>query len=133
MLVGGRGKAGGVKLAVHAGRGGSSRRADPGHGHQGHRPFAACWSAPAADIVHEYYLACVLDRGARKVLFMGSAEGGVEIETVAAEKPGAIGYIHAHPHLGLLDYQAELLGFELGLRRRTCASSRRSPRACTRR
>ena len=46
---------------------------------------------------------------------MGSAEGGVEIEAVAAEKPGAISYIHAHPHLGLLDYEAELLGFDLRL------------------
>jgi succinyl-CoA synthetase beta subunit len=46
---------------------------------------------------------------------MGSAEGGVEIEQVAATKPDAIGYVHAHPHLGLLDYQARLLGFEMGL------------------
>ena len=40
--------------------------------------------APAADIVSEYYLACVLDRTSRGVLFMGSSEGGVEIEEVAA-------------------------------------------------
>jgi succinyl-CoA synthetase beta subunit len=114
VLVGGRGKAGGVKLA-----GSPDEAADVAgqilsmdiKGSTVRRVLIA----PAADIVREYYLACVLDRGARKVLFMGSAEGGVEIETVAAEKPDAISYIHAHPHLGLLDYQARLLGYDLGL------------------
>jgi succinyl-CoA synthetase beta subunit len=57
----------------------------------------------------------VLDRAARKVLLMGSAEGGVEIEVVAEERPDAIKRIHAHPLLGLLDHQARRLGFELGL------------------
>ena len=71
--------------------------------------------APAADIVAEYYLACVLDRGSRGVLFMGSAEGGVEIEVVAASRPEAIVYEHTQPLLGLLDYQARELGFKLGL------------------
>ena len=45
---------------------------------------------PAADIVKEYYLSAVLDRAARRILLMGSAEGGVEIEQVAAERPEAI-------------------------------------------
>jgi len=71
--------------------------------------------ATATGIVREVYLACVLDRGARRVLFMGAAQGGVEIEALAAEDEEAITYIHAHPHLGLLDYQARLLSFELGL------------------
>ncbi len=71
--------------------------------------------APAADIEKEFYLACVLDRSARKVLFMASAEGGVEIEQVAEESPDAIHYLHAHPYLGLLDYQARSLAFALGL------------------
>jgi succinyl-CoA synthetase beta subunit len=57
----------------------------------------------------------VLDRAARKVLLMGSAEGGVEIEIVAAERPDALNYVHAHPLLGLLDYQARWMGFQLGL------------------
>ncbi|HSH22427.1 MAG TPA: ATP-grasp domain-containing protein, partial [Candidatus Caenarcaniphilales bacterium] len=52
---------------------------------------------------------------AQRVLFMGSAQGGVDIEQVAADNPDAISYIHTHPHLGLLDYQARLLGFEMGL------------------
>jgi succinyl-CoA synthetase beta subunit len=71
--------------------------------------------APAADIVKEYYLAAVLDRSSRRVMLMGSAEGGVEIEEVAANNPSAIKQIHAHPHLGLLDHQARELAFELGI------------------
>jgi succinyl-CoA synthetase beta subunit len=71
--------------------------------------------APAADIVAEYYLAAVLDRTARRVLLMGSAEGGIEIEEVAAQRPDAIKQVHAHPHLGLLDYQAREMAFALGL------------------
>src|SRR6185503_17291808 len=114
VLVGGRGKAGGVKLAASADEAEAEAGQILGMDIKG-ITVRRVLIAPAADIEHEYYLACVLDRGARKVLFMGSAEGGVEIETVAAEKPGAISYIHAHPHLGLLDYQAKLLGFDLGL------------------
>jgi len=115
VLVGGRGKAGGVKLATTAGKAAEAAAGILGMDIKG-SVVRRVLVAPAADIVHEYYLACVLDRSARRVLFMGSAEGGVEIETVAAEKPDAITYVHAHPHMGLLDYQARLLGFELGLR-----------------
>jgi succinyl-CoA synthetase beta subunit len=114
VLVGGRGKAGGVRLASTSDEAAAMASAILGMNIKG-SIVRRVLVAPAADIVHEYYLACVLDRGARRVLFMGSAEGGVEIETVAADKPDAISYIHAHPHLGLLDYQAKLLGFELGL------------------
>ena len=64
---------------------------------------------------------------------MGSAEGGVEIEEVAATRPEAIEYMRAHPLLGLLDYQARELGFGLGLGRSSARSSSPSPRACTRR
>ena len=70
---------------------------------------------PAADIVKEYYLAAVLDRAARRILLMGSAEGGVEIETVADERPEAIVRIHAHPTLGLPAHAARRMSFALGL------------------
>jgi succinyl-CoA synthetase beta subunit len=114
VLVGGRGKAGGVKLARSPDEAAAAAGQILGMDIKD-STVRRILIAPAADIVREYYLACVLDRGARKVLFMGSAEGGVEIETVAAAKPDAISYIHAHPHLGLLDYQARLLGYDLGL------------------
>jgi succinyl-CoA synthetase beta subunit len=70
---------------------------------------------PAADIVKEYYLSAVLDRAARRILLMGSAEGGVEIEQVALERPDAIVTLHADPVLGLLPFQARRLAFSLGL------------------
>jgi succinyl-CoA synthetase beta subunit len=114
VLVGGRGKAGGVKLAGSADEAEQVAGQILGMDIKG-ITVRRVLVAPAAEIEREYYLACVLDRGARKVLFMGSAEGGVEIEQVAADKPEAISYIHAHPHLGLLDYQARLLAFEMGL------------------
>jgi succinyl-CoA synthetase beta subunit len=57
----------------------------------------------------------VLDRAARRILVMASAEGGVEIEQVAAERPEAIVTLHADPQLGLMDWQARSLAFRLGL------------------
>ena len=71
--------------------------------------------APAADIVREYYMSAVLDRAARRILLMGSAEGGVEIEQVAVDHPEAIIRHHADPMLGLLGYQARAFAFEMGL------------------
>ena len=71
--------------------------------------------APAADIVREYYMSAVLDRAARRILLMGSAEGGVEIEQVAVDHPEAIIRHHADPLLGLLGYQARAFAFEMGL------------------
>jgi len=70
---------------------------------------------PAADIVKEFYLAAVLDRAERRILLMGSAEGGVEIETVAAQRPEAIIRVHAHPTLGLAAHAARRMAFALGL------------------
>ena len=116
VLVGGRGKAGGVKLA---------RSADEAEAVAGEilgmdiKGFIVrkVLVAEAADIAKEFYLAAVLDRAERRILLMGSAEGGVEIETVAAENPGAIVRVHADPALGLLDYQARELAFAMGLGR----------------
>ncbi len=114
VLVGGRGKAGGVKLA------GSPAEAEEIAGRILGMDIKGITVrkvlvAPAADILREFYLGAVLDRGARRILLMGSAEGGVEIEQVAAERPDAIVRIHAHPLLGLLDWQARQMAFALGL------------------
>jgi succinyl-CoA synthetase beta subunit len=114
VLVGGRGKAGGVKLASSAEEAAAVAAQILGMDIKG-TTVRRVLVAPAADIVSEFYLACVLDRSSRGVLFMGSSEGGVEIEEVAASRPDAIQYMHAHPILGLLDYQARQLGFKLGL------------------
>jgi succinyl-CoA synthetase beta subunit len=114
VLVGGRGKAGGVKLAGTADEAESVATAILGMDIKG-TTVQRVLVGPAADIVREYYLACVLDRSARRIMLMGSAEGGVEIEDVAAHDPAAIKQIHAHPHLGLLDYQARVMAFSLSL------------------
>ena len=71
--------------------------------------------AAAADIAREFYMSAVLDRAGRRILLMGSAEGGVEIEQVAADHPEAIVRRHADPLLGLLDYQAREFAFAMGL------------------
>ena len=123
VLVGGRGKAGGVKLAGSPDEAESVATQILGMDIKG-TTVRRVLVAPAAEIVAEYYLACVLDRTARRVLVMGSAEGGVEIEEVAAVRPEAIKQVHAHPHLGLLDYQARELAFELGSRRKAPARVR---------
>jgi succinyl-CoA synthetase beta subunit len=114
VLVGGRGKAGGVKLA------GSPDEAEAiavqilGMDIKG-LTVRKVLVGPAADIVKEFYLAAVLDRAERRILLMGSAEGGVEIETIAADHPEAILRVHADPTLGLLDFQAREMAFALGL------------------
>ena len=115
VLIGGRGKAGGVKLAGSAHEAESVAGTILGMDIKGY-PVRKVLVGPAADIVREFYLAAVLDRAERRILLMGSAEGGVEIETVAAERPDAIVRRHADPLLGLLDFQARDLAFALGLR-----------------
>ena len=114
VLVGGRGKAGGVKLAGTADEAEQVAGAILGMEIKG-IPVRKVLVAPAADIVKEFYMAAVLDRAARRILLMGSAEGGVEIEQVAVEQPEAIVRRHADPMLGLLDFQAREFAFAMGL------------------
>ncbi len=114
VLVGGRGKAGGVKLAGSAAEAEAVAGAILGMSIKG-IVVRKVLVAAAADIVKEFYLSAVLDRAAKRVMLMGSAEGGVEIEQVAQERPEAIVMIHAHPHLGLQDWQARELAFRMGL------------------
>jgi len=114
VLVGGRGKAGGVKLAATAQEAEAVAGRILGMSIKG-ITVRKVLVAPAAEIVKEYYLSAVLDRAARRIMLMGSAEGGVEIEQVAVENPAAIIRIHADPFLGLQDWQARQLVFALGL------------------
>jgi succinyl-CoA synthetase beta subunit len=114
VLIGGRGKAGGVKLAKSADEAETVAGAILGMDIKGFTVRKVLVAA-AADIVKEFYLAAVLDRAERRILLMGSAEGGVEIETVAETDPDAIVRRHADPNLGLLDFQARDLAFAMGL------------------
>jgi succinyl-CoA synthetase beta subunit len=115
VLIGGRGKAGGVKLAGSAVEAEGVAASILGMDIKGY-PVRKVLVGPAADIVKEFYLSAVLDRAERRILVMGSAEGGVEIETVAAERPEALVRRHADAFLGLLDFQARDMAFALGLR-----------------
>jgi succinyl-CoA synthetase beta subunit len=114
VLVGGRGKAGGVKLAGTPDEAEQVATNILGMDIKG-TTVRRVLVAPAADITREYYLAAVLDRSTRRIMLMGSAEGGVEIEEVAVQNPDAIKRVYAHPHLGLLDYQARDMAFQMGL------------------
>jgi succinyl-CoA synthetase beta subunit len=80
-------------------------------GHTVHR----VWIERASDIAHEYYASFTLDRGARKHLGMVSAKGGIDIEQVAAEDPGALARLDIDPVTGLSDADARRLVDEAGL------------------
>ena len=114
VLVGGRGKAGGVKLAASPDEAERVAQSILDLEIKG-IPVRKVLVGPAADIVKEYYLSAVLDRASRRIILMGSAEGGVEIEQVAADRPEAIVTIPADPLLGLLPFQARQMAFRLGL------------------
>jgi succinyl-CoA synthetase beta subunit len=114
VLVGGRGKAGGVKLASDPDEAERIAGTILGMDIKG-ITVRKVLVGPAADIAREYYMSAVLDRAARRILLMGSAEGGVEIEQVAVDHPEAIIRHHADPMLGLLGYQARAFAFEMGL------------------
>ncbi len=114
VLVGGRGKAGGVKLAAGPDEAEVVAATILALEIKGF-PVRKVLVAAAADIVKEYYLGAILDRSSRRIVVMASAEGGVEIEEVAKATPEAIHRVAAHPHLGLLDWQARQLAFAIGL------------------
>src|SRR4051794_19148170 len=116
VLVGGRGKAGGVKLARSADEAADVAAAILGMDIKG-MTVRKVLVGPAAEIVKEFYLSAVLDRAAGRILLMGSSEGGVEIEQVAAANPDAIVRVHADPLLGLRDFQARRMAFAMGLGR----------------
>ncbi len=100
VLVGGRGKAGGVKLASNVDEVREHASNIIGMDIKGHR-VDVVWIEKASDIAEEYYASFTLDRGAKLHLGMLSAQGGVEIETVADENPDAIARIHVNPVDGL--------------------------------
>ncbi|HZQ16080.1 MAG TPA: ATP-grasp domain-containing protein, partial [Gaiellaceae bacterium] len=86
VLTGGRGKAGGVKLAGDPADAEAKARDIIGLDIRGH-VVERVWVERASDIAKEYYLSVTFDRGAKKPLFMFTTQGGVEIEEVAANDP----------------------------------------------
>jgi succinyl-CoA synthetase beta subunit len=112
--TGGRGKAGGIKLAHSPEDARAAAEAILGMDIRGHVVHTVL-VAKGADIASEFYLGVVLDRPNRKVLVMASAEGGVDIEEVARVSPEKIVRRNADPALGFHPYQAREIAFALGL------------------
>ena len=123
--AGGRGKGGGVKLAGSpeeaeklAGEILGMRLVTPQTGPDG-QEVRRVLIEEALDIASELYLSITLDRERRTHLVMASAEGGVEIEEVAARSPEAIVRRHFDPHLGLLGFEARRVAAGIGLEGKT--------------
>ncbi len=114
VLVGGRGKAGGIKVAQNADEAEARAQEILGMDIKG-LTVRRVLVDEAADIRTEIYLGAVLDRARRRVVLMASSEGGVEIEQVAAETPDKISTVAVHPFLGLRDHQARILADGIGL------------------
>ena len=114
VLVGGRGKAGGIRLADHPDE--VEKVADQilGMNIKG-LTVKKVLVDEAADIDTEIYLGIVIDRARRRPVMMASAEGGVEIEEVARATPERIVKITIDPFLGLQPYQGRELAFGIGL------------------
>jgi succinyl-CoA synthetase beta subunit len=100
VQVGGRGKAGGIKIANNADEARFHAGNILGLDIKGH-VVRRLWIERASQIRHEYYASFTLDRSARKYLGMLSAKGGIDIEQVAENDPGAIARIHIDPVDGL--------------------------------
>jgi succinyl-CoA synthetase beta subunit len=105
VQVGGRGKAGGIKLAADAGECRTHASNILGMDIKGH-VVHVLWIEQASDIAEEYYASFTLDRAAKKHLGMLSAQGGVEIEAVAETDPDAIAKLWIDPVDGLSEAQA---------------------------
>ena len=105
VQVGGRGKAGGIKLANNAEETREHATAILGMDIKGHT-VEIVWIEAASDIAEEYYASFTLDRSAKAHLGMLSAQGGVDIEDVADTNPDAIAKIHVNPAEGLSEADA---------------------------
>jgi succinyl-CoA synthetase beta subunit len=116
VLVGGRGKAGGIKLASTPTEAFEVATKILGLEIKG-LTVKKVLIDQASEIKKEIYLGIVIDRTARRVVMMASAEGGVEIEQVARDNPEAIIRVSIDPFLGLRGYQANQIAMGIGLPR----------------
>ena len=112
VLVGGRGKAGGVKLAKTVEEATSAAKQILGMDIKGFK-VEKVLVADAVNITKEFYVGLINDRNTKTVTLMVSSEGGVEIEEVAKTSPEKIIKFHINPLTGLLDYQARDIALQL--------------------
>ncbi|MGI9112284.1 MAG: ADP-forming succinate--CoA ligase subunit beta [Gaiellaceae bacterium] len=108
VLTGGRGKAGGIKLADDPADAEEKARAILGLDIRGH-VVRKLWIESASEIAKEYYLSITFDRGAKQPLLMFTTQGGVDIEEVAETNPDALVRLHVDPLEGFQPYHARRL------------------------
>jgi succinyl-CoA synthetase beta subunit len=114
VLTGGRGKAGGVKLAEDPADAEQKAKDIIGLDIRGH-VVEKLWIEQASDIAKEYYLSITFDRGAKQPLFMFTTQGGVEIEDVAANDPDALVRLHVDALEGYQPWIARRLVYGAGV------------------
>jgi succinyl-CoA synthetase beta subunit len=114
VLTGGRGKAGGIKLAADPAAAEAAAEQILGLDIRGH-VVRKLWIEKASDIAKEYYLSLTFDRGTKRILLMLTREGGVDIEEVAAERPAALARLHIDPLEGFQPYQARRVIYGAGI------------------
>jgi succinyl-CoA synthetase beta subunit len=114
VLTGGRGKAGGIKLADDPDDARAKAEQILGLDIRGH-VVRKVWIEQASEIAKEYYLSLTFDRGAKKPLFMFTTQGGIDIEEVAEKHPQALVRLHVDPFEGFQPWQARRLVYGAGV------------------
>ena len=114
VLIGGRGKAGGIKLASSPDEAEARAGEILGMDIRGHT-VAKLWIERASDIAREYYLSLTFDRSAKKPLFMFTTQGGMDIEEVATTSPDALVKLHVDPLEGCHPWHARRLVYAAGV------------------
>jgi succinyl-CoA synthetase beta subunit len=114
VQIGGRGKAGGIKLAQNDEEAEAHAKAILGMDIRG-LTVHEVWIEEASDIADEYYASIVFDRSAKAPLVMLSTKGGMDIEEVAESDPDAIARLHVDPLLGFQDFHGRRLAFDAGV------------------
>jgi succinyl-CoA synthetase beta subunit len=114
VQIGGRGKAGGIKLASDRSEAEEHAKAILGMDIRGFTVHEL-YVERASDIDEEYYAAIVFDRSAKKPMVMLSKMGGMDVERVAETDPEAMRMLHVDPLLGLQDFHGRRLAFESGI------------------
>jgi succinyl-CoA synthetase beta subunit len=114
VLTGGRGKAGGIKLAEDPDDARAKAEQILGLDIRGH-VVRRLWIERASDIAKEYYLSLTFDRGAKRPLFMFTTEGGIDIEEVAESTPEKLVHLHVDPFEGFQPWQGRRLVYGAGV------------------
>ena len=114
VQIGGRGKAGGIKVAQNRDEARAHAEAILGMDIRG-LTVHEVWIEGASEIASEYYASVIFDRSAKAPLIMLSTKGGMDIEAVAEEDPDAIARLHVDPLLGFQEFHGRRLAYEAGV------------------